>query len=549
MATILRRARSEVKKTHGDSGESDERGVNGISTSVVERVAKAHMATWAQRRQAATGVLEVCGGRQNRQNTDKGKAIQVDDSWQQVSYRRKKSAGRPSSGSHRAGPSRLTVVGTSAARSRHCFRCLGLGHFAFACRDPPRCWKCNGVGHRRSGCNAMNRVHYRSRAPKQCQEVFPSAPWVVVSWSKEVANRMSKLQRCVLVLWSGPAISSCDDLVRLLGLHWRDMDFGNVGWLCRNRALIRLPTILDRDRLLECGTLTVPGGAILFAPYEVSTGAHDDNGVLRRIVLSGVPLAWRTEEAIRLIVEPLGTFQSMYEDASGDGVDVFPHLSVAVWSNSSSSFPRSIEGGRVMCRFERWGDASLPLLRTRFEEADIRRGRRLFQRGRSSFRPLVRTVLCRIGSGGLDVEGSTHPALTLIDGPVTSQPRIPPANVVGELASVSDGALEDVVHDRLNVLESGELQFAFEESENDQDLSFIGVNIGNSPSLSDFELSPVGAHSPSLGSTPSYHGSLGQGSWANQVGDDGVARWVWFRTSDKGFSGSYSSSLYLDPIR
>ncbi|KAK1298559.1 hypothetical protein QJS10_CPB14g01403 [Acorus calamus] len=484
--------------------------------------------------------------------------------------KKRRAKGRFEAGSSQRGD-RKGGNGADAAdrRGRRCFRCLGVGHITAACREPATCWRCRGVGHRKSGCKF---VFSTPKVPRRTTQVTLKSdikvPRVTVCWSKEVQDRVSNLQRCVLADWAGTEVLACGELVHLLKQRWNNLDFSNTGWLCRDRAIIRLPSINDRDLLLAEGSLMVDGGIVLFSACDILTGASGELGSSRKILLSGVPLAWRTEEAIRTIVEPLGWFQSMFEDASGE--EAFPPVRVSVLANSGIRFPDSIEvcfggwTGVVSVKEEDDSHFRSYVAAVRNNSSD----RKISSRGgRKDAVPMNydrrRKVDTDIGlvsdTGALSAEQLGERPETLckgrLDGGLSNQPYVMETGDI--LALPQSGGEEDGTSsvagqepsDKMEVqqqdMQNGETPLFKESFQSDREVTFLGVNIGVSPSLVKPPQLANASHSPSLGSTPSIRDALGPGSWANQVGEDGVARWVWFNRTP----GGESDHSYSDPAR
>ncbi|KAK1289242.1 hypothetical protein QJS10_CPB18g00700 [Acorus calamus] len=417
-------------------------------------------------------------------------------------------------------------------QARRCFRCLGLRHSASVSREPPRCWRCGGFGHRRSGC--LSRVKSKTAMPplrmtQRPLTPMPPAPRVSVGWSKEVQDRVHNLRLCVLASWSGRETITCEDLVCIMGQKWGNFDLGNAGWLCRNRAIIRLPTASARDIVLEERLLETKGGTIHFSSCDAAMGRG--RGLTRRISLFGIPLAWRTEEVIRRIVEPLGLLQNMFEDA--DGAVDFPPLSVSIWSNTTTQFPDSIE-----VSFGGWQNT------VTVKEETIPRRVRLRRRSWEAAR------LVAAPPSGVRLEAPFDNG----DGPLYSHPPIADVLAVSSNQSpkgngtsvprpteTPEPSIQNCLTKAPTPTDKGD------DCSMDTDLTNFGANIGAPNQPDGTSTSKNGSDIFSLGSTPSIHGSLGQGSWANQLGEDGVERWVWFPTSNEGLSDRTLPDPFISP--
>ncbi|KAK1296453.1 hypothetical protein QJS10_CPB15g00907 [Acorus calamus] len=86
------------------------------------------------------------------------------------------------------------------SRNVVCFRCLGRGHLANACRDPPRCWTCKKLGHRSFVCRSALRggpsLGGSTRPPGGTS--FTPPPRVEVEWSPEILDRARALGKSVV---------------------------------------------------------------------------------------------------------------------------------------------------------------------------------------------------------------------------------------------------------------------------------------------------------------------------------------------------------------
>ncbi|KAK1269254.1 hypothetical protein QJS04_geneDACA018472 [Acorus gramineus] len=194
-----------------------------------------------------------------------------------------------------------------------------------------------------SAAEDINIVIAKQWMADQARNDNPRGVWVRGAMAKEVDvdGWQQRPTRCVLVSWSGPGDLSLSDLVVFLQQRWKGLDFSSARWLYRSRAIINLSSVPARELLVAAKVVEFSGGTVSFSLLEVSTRAIEDQGVTRTISLFGIPLAWRTEEVVRRIVEPFGCLGFMFEDAHG-GND-FPPVEVSMWSNRDPCFLVNIE--------------------------------------------------------------------------------------------------------------------------------------------------------------------------------------------------------------
>ncbi|KAK1315400.1 hypothetical protein QJS10_CPA06g01494 [Acorus calamus] len=124
--------------------------------------------------------------------------------WHLVRSRRRNRGAlrRPSSGASH--PSDEFIL----PRLLKCFRCLGRGHYASDCRDPPRCWTCKKMGHRSFVCKSITRGPSSSGGPARLSgRLPPLTPTcrVEVERSPEILDRVGQKRSCKLGWWVGDA--------------------------------------------------------------------------------------------------------------------------------------------------------------------------------------------------------------------------------------------------------------------------------------------------------------------------------------------------------
>ncbi|KAK1272090.1 hypothetical protein QJS04_geneDACA021592 [Acorus gramineus] len=250
--------------------------------------------------------------------------------WQKVQGRSRRSKEVPES-SKRGASHFKRAYGDLSLRNVVCFRCLGRGHLARDCRDPPRCWSCKRMGHRSFGCKFENRGNPRqggqARPPGVPPPGHPPLCRVEVEWSSEILDRARSLCKSVVATWEGGQEVQGAALLAHLQLRWKGIPFGSV-WKCgRCKFFVRLPSSVARDLILKERKLAVDGGAISFSePVLSDLGVR---GYQMQVLLRGLPMVWRTEGVLRKVVEPFGFLMNYVEIL--DSEETFPPAKVTVW--------------------------------------------------------------------------------------------------------------------------------------------------------------------------------------------------------------------------
>ncbi|KAK1257251.1 hypothetical protein QJS04_geneDACA024072 [Acorus gramineus] len=250
--------------------------------------------------------------------------------WQKVQGRSRRSKEVPES-SRRGAIHFKRAYGGLSLRNVVCFRCLGRGHLARDCRDPPRCWSCKRMGHRSFVCKFEPRGNpllggqaRPSGDPPPCQ---PPPCRVEVEWSSEILDRTRSLCKSVVATWEGGQEVQGVALLAHLQSRWKGIPFGSV-WKCgRCKFFVRLPSSVARDLILKERKIAVEGGAISFSePVLSDLGVR---GYQLQVLLRGLPMVWRTEGVLRKVVEPFGFLMNYVEII--DCEETFPPAKVTVW--------------------------------------------------------------------------------------------------------------------------------------------------------------------------------------------------------------------------
>ncbi|KAK1302843.1 hypothetical protein QJS10_CPB12g00616 [Acorus calamus] len=256
--------------------------------------------------------------------------------WTTVTRKRKYSPGAPDKG---------------GVEGERCFRCLGWGHRASACRDPPKCWSCGRFGHRSLAC--VERSRGRLRSPPEREEgcaapgrdgsllvpVSDVTEVVVILWSRELDAREEGFRRSIALEWRGTGRREAvwEEVERALGRRWKGLPPLHWWILSPSRALVRCPSISLRDVMLGERSLACHGGEVKIMPCDCGVGGNTE-GHRVEVVLRGVPLLWRTPAVLRCLVRNLGHLLDIREDAGG----FLPDLQIGVWRAVDSIVPQKI---------------------------------------------------------------------------------------------------------------------------------------------------------------------------------------------------------------
>ncbi|KAK1299590.1 hypothetical protein QJS10_CPB13g00920 [Acorus calamus] len=235
-----------------------------------------------------------------------------------------------------AGGKRRRGEETSGATT--CFRCLGKGHRAWECREPPRCWSCNKLGHRRSVCRGG---HIGNHPPPQVQPVPQRHGEVIsLSWSSGLSERATYLGQSVMVSWEGLGEDCITDILEALKGKWRGIDFDQYWRLSVGCLLIRLPSMAARNLVLSQGSVLVGGEQVFLRECLFTSGACSPEGDLSTVFLKGIPLLWHTRDVIRRVVEPIGMFANF--DEVETSLDPFPLVRARIWRRKGATLPSFI---------------------------------------------------------------------------------------------------------------------------------------------------------------------------------------------------------------
>ncbi|KAK1325878.1 hypothetical protein QJS10_CPA01g01738 [Acorus calamus] len=105
-----------------------------------------------------------------------------------------------------------------------------------------------------------------------------------------------------------------------------------------------------KDNIVNSRFLDFPGGRVLFEDYSFTSGSASPSGSCSRALIRGLPLIWRTEEAICQVMVPLG-FMIEFGEVKLPG-ESFPLVRVVYWpirgATLPDSFPMTLGGWQVM---------------------------------------------------------------------------------------------------------------------------------------------------------------------------------------------------------
>ncbi|KAK1311502.1 hypothetical protein QJS10_CPA08g01093 [Acorus calamus] len=235
---------------------------------------------------------------------------------------------------------------------RRCFRCLDWGHLAAECREPPRCWQCGKVGHRRFYCRELSKpmkAATQQTIPGPSRTKLSGSPRTVgsaleveISWTKELAMREECFSRSVILVWKGKVKADWTLVEKAIKEAWRDLPCSQVWPLGAWKAIIRLPSFSVRDVLLQARSITLPSGRVSFLPWGCDDGSVGGGGRRYDIILRGLPLLWRTGEAIRSLVGSFGHILGVSEEVIGE--DEYPRIKVGVWMGPGPGPPSLVVG-------------------------------------------------------------------------------------------------------------------------------------------------------------------------------------------------------------
>ncbi|KAK1301674.1 hypothetical protein QJS10_CPB12g00741 [Acorus calamus] len=255
--------------------------------------------------------------------------------------------------------------GESSSKLSRCFRCLGWGHKAMDCREPPKCWRCGRWGHRSFRCwdsmqrnRTVARPHIERGGGVYGNSGGPSAevrkPEVrseehFIPWSPALADREERFSRSVLMEWKGTQGADWGEIERAILGRWTDIPPFQMWTMGNYRAIIRLPSISVKGLFLCEKEMRLQLGSVRFFDCDHSVGAKSKNNCKVVVTMKGLPLLWRSVEVIRVIVRNWGHLLGVSEvEEVGEE---FPVLQVTIWSNLKAEIPSSVcvslDGWRV----------------------------------------------------------------------------------------------------------------------------------------------------------------------------------------------------------
>ncbi|KAK1304498.1 hypothetical protein QJS10_CPB11g01535 [Acorus calamus] len=208
------------------------------------------------------------------------------------------------------------------------------------------CWKCGGWGHRSPQCGG---AHGSSRgspgssgAPARTTRPAGETPLplVQVEWSEDVAARVRNLCSSIIATWEGEDDLSSKEIMVLLRSRWKGIDFRSSWGICKRKVIIRIPSSVAREFILNEERLSVVGGCIRFCKCDFSNGVLKEAGGEVDILLKGIPLVWRTEGTLRNIISPFAFLMSFSEVF--DSEEEFPPVRASVWVNCERSIPQAV---------------------------------------------------------------------------------------------------------------------------------------------------------------------------------------------------------------
>ncbi|KAK1316691.1 hypothetical protein QJS10_CPA05g01439 [Acorus calamus] len=257
--------------------------------------------------------------------------------WVQVSRKRKWV-----SGGNRGG------AGGVMGRIR-CYRCLGMGHRALECREPPTCWSCGKRGHRSSGCRSADKSeamevggregNQGSLAPVTKVSSTGQTQEVHIPWSPSLEGREERFNRSVLLTWRGEQRVIWEEVEEATLQRWPGIPPFRCWPLGVNNAIIRLPSLSLKDIFIREEQLDLTTGQIIFGDCSLAVGGLEAEGQKVELILRGIPLLWRSEEVMRRVAQTWGHLMEVKEVVEEEPFFV---IRMGVWRNAQTPIAPSL---------------------------------------------------------------------------------------------------------------------------------------------------------------------------------------------------------------